>query len=182
MHEIPLVKEEQAKAETERERLLRLMGELQQKYTNERDGLIRDIGIINDLLKKIREKRLHYEQMQIEEIIKRVSCEELLIQGTLNKSGIWKSELTRAYEDVLSKYRLLFEKLEADFRTFENSQRARINARNAEIAGKQEELMQQLRVEEEKVRATQEEKVQTVDNRIRQLRDEQAQCNLKLKR
>lgn len=52
MHEIPLVKEEQAKAETERERLLRLMGELQQKYTNERDGLIRDIGIINDLLKR----------------------------------------------------------------------------------------------------------------------------------
>ena len=70
------MKEEQAKAETERERLLWLMGELQQKYTNERDGLIRDIGIISDLLKKIREKRLHYEQMQIEEIIKRVSCEE----------------------------------------------------------------------------------------------------------
>ena len=82
----------------------------------------------------------------------------------------------------MSKYRLLFEKLEADFRTFENSQQARINARNAEIAGKQEELMQQLRVEEEKVRVTQEEKVQTVDNRIRQLRDEQAQCNLKLQK
>ena len=60
----------------------------------------------------------------------------------------------------MSKYRLLFEKLEADFRTFENSQQARINVRNAEIAGKQEELMQQLRVEEEKVRVTQEEKVQ----------------------
>ena len=59
-----------------------------------------------------------------------------------------KSELTRAYEDVLSKYRLLFEKLEADFRTFENSQQARINVRNAEIAGKQDELMQQLRVKE----------------------------------
>ena len=81
------------------------MGELQQKYTNERDGLIRDIGIINDLLKKIREKRLHYEQMQIEEIIKRVSCEELLIQE-LEQVRNMKSELTRAYEDVLSKYRL----------------------------------------------------------------------------
>lgn len=42
--------------------------------------------------------------------------------------------------------------------------------------------MQQLRVEEEKVRATQEEKVQTVDNRIRQLRDEQAKCNMNFKR
>lgn len=181
LHEIPLVKEELAKAETERERLLRLMGELQQKYTKERDGLITEIGVINDLLKKIREKRLHYEQMQIEEIIKRVSCEELLIQE-LEQVRSMKSELTRAYEDVLSKYRLLFEKLETDFRTFENSQQARINVRNAEIGGKQEELMQQLRVEEEKVRTTQEEKVQTVDNRIRQLRDEQAQCNLKLQK
>ena len=181
LHEIPLVKEEQTKAETERERLLRLMGELQQKYTKERDGLITEIGVINGLFKKIREKRLHYEQMQIEEIIKRVSCEELLVQE-LEQVRNMKSELTRAYEDVLSKYRLLFEKLEADFRTFENSQQARINVRNAEIAGKQEELMQQLRVEEEKVRATQEEKVQTVDNRIRQLRDEQAQCNLKLQK
>ncbi len=147
LHEIPLVKEEQAKAETERERLLRLMGELQQKYTKERDGLITEIGVINDLLRKIREKRLHYEQMQIEEIIKRVSCEELLAQE-LEQVRNMKSELTRAYEDVLSKYRLLFEKLEADFRTFENSQQARINVRNAEIAGKQEELMQQLRVKE----------------------------------
>ena len=181
LHEIPLVKEELAKAETERERLLRLMGELQQKYTKERDGLITEIGVINDLFKKIREKRLDYERMQIEEIIKRVSCEELLIQE-LEQVRNMKSELTRAYEDVLSKYRLLFEKLETDFRTFENSQQARINVRNAEIGGKQEELMQQLRVEEEKVRTTQEEKVQTVDNRIRQLHDEQAQCNLKLQK
>ena len=181
LHEIPLVKEELAKAERERERLLRLMGELQRKYTQERDGLITDIGIINDLLRNIHKKRLHYEQMQIEEIIKRVSCEELLVQE-LEQVRNMKSELTRAYEDVLSKYGLLSEKLEADFHTFENSQRARINVRKEEIAGKQEELMQQLRVEEEKVRTIQEEKVQTVDNRIRQLRDEQAQCNLRLQK
>ena len=181
LQEIPLVKEELAKAEAERERLLRLMGELQQKYTKEHDGLITEIGVINNLLKKIREKRLYYEQMRIEEIIKRVSCEELLMQE-LEQVRNMKSELTRAYEDVLSKYRLLFDKLNADFRTFENSQQARINVRSAEIGGKQEELMQLLRAEEEKVRATQEEKVQMVDNRIRQLHEEQAQCNLKLQK
>lgn len=47
---------------------------------------------------------------------------------------------------------------------------------------KQEELMQQLRMEEEKVRAAQEEKIQTVDNRMHQLRDEQAEWNLKLQK
>lgn len=181
LQEIPLVKEELTKAGAERERLLRLMSELQQKYTKERDGLITDIGVINDLLKKIRDKRLQYEQLQIEEIIKRVSREELMIQELEQVRNI-KSELTRAYEDVLSKYRLLFDSIEADFRSFENSQQARILARKSEIAVRQEELMQQLRVEEEKLRATQEEKVQTVDNRIQQLRNEQTQCNLKLQK
>lgn len=181
LQEIPLVKEELAKTGTERERLLRLMGELQQKYTKEHDSLITDIGIINDLLKKIRDKRLYYEQLQIEEIIKRVSREELLIQQ-LEQARNMKSELTRAYEDVLGKYRLLFDSLEADFRTFENSQQARIFARKSEVTAKQEKLMQQLRVEEEKVRTSHEEKVRVVDNRIQQLREEQAQCNLKLQK
>lgn len=179
LQEIPIVKEELGKTHIERERLLRLMSEIQKKYTNERDGLITEIGVINDLLKQVRDKRLHYEQLQIEEIIRRVAREELLIQE-LEQVRNMKSELTRAYEDVLSKYRLLFDSLEADFRSFENSQQARMYTFKSEIADKQEALMQQLRVEEEKVRATQEEKIQAADSRILQLRDEQAQCNLKL--
>lgn len=181
LQEIPQVKEEIAQTEAERGRLLRLIGELQQKYTKERDGLITDIGVINDLLKQIRDKRSHYERLQIEEIISRVSREELLIQELEQVKGM-KSELTKAYEDVLGKYRLLLDRLETDFRTFENSQQARVFVRKTEIAGKQEELMQQLREEEEQVRLTQEEKLQTVDNRIQQLREEQSQWNLKLQK
>lgn len=181
LQNIPQVKEEIAWTEMERERMLRLIGELQQKYTKERDGLITDIGVINDVLKQIRDKRLLYEQLQIDEIIRRVSREELLIQE-LEQVRNMKSELTKAYEDVLGKYRLIFDNLEADFRTFENTQQARIFVRKSEIAVKQEELMQQLRFEEEKVREMQEEKIQAVDNRMQQLRDEQAQWNLKLQK
>ena len=181
LQDIPQVKEDISRKETERERLLRLIGELQQKYTKERDGLITDIGVINDLLKQIRDKRLHYERLQIDEMIRRVSREELLNQELEQVRGM-KAELTKAYEDVIGKYRLLSDNLEADFRTFENTQQARIFARKSEIAVKQEELMQQLRMEEEKVRAAQEEKIQTVDNRMHQLRDEQAEWNLKLQK
>ena len=56
----------------------------------------------------------------------------------LEQARNMKSELTRAYEDVLGKYRLLFDSLEADFRTFENSQQARIFARKSEVTAKQE--------------------------------------------
>lgn len=181
LHDIPQVKEEITRTETERERLLRLTAELQQKYTKERDGLITDIGVINDLLKQIRDKRMYYDQLRIDEIIRRVSREELLIEEMEQVRGM-KSELTKAYEDVLGKYGLMFDSLEADFRRFENTQQARIYARKSEIAIKQEELMQLLHVEEEKVRAMLEEKILSVDNRMQQLRDEQAQWNLKLQK
>ncbi len=178
LQEIPIVKEEQGKAGEERDRQLRLMSELKDKYTKERDTLIKDIGVIDELLKTIRDKRLYYEQMQIEEIIKRVSREELLIRE-LEQVRSMKSELTKAYEDVLSKYRLLFDRLEADFRSFDNSQKARLFDRKSEIATKLETLMKQLRTEEEKVRTTHEEKVSLIDSHIEQLRDDRAQCNLK---
>ena len=87
--------------------------------------MITDIGVINDLLKQIRDKRLHYERLQIDEMIRRVSREELLNQELEQVRGM-KAELTKAYEDVIGKYRLLSDNLEADFRTFENTQQARI--------------------------------------------------------
>ena len=73
-------------------------------------------------------------------MIRRVSREELLNQELEQVRGM-KAELTKAYEDVIGKYRLLSDNLEADFRTFENTQQARIFARKSEIAVKQEELL-----------------------------------------
>lgn len=178
---LPLVKEEIAKGENERERLLRLISELQQKYAKERDGLIEAIGVMNDFLKQVRSKRSHYEEVQIEEIIRRVAREENLIQELEQVKGM-KAELTKAYDDVLARYRLLLDKLEADFHTVENSRQAQILAKQAEIAAQREERMQQLRTEEEKVRTAQEERIQTVDNRLQQLRDEQASCQLRIQK
>lgn len=178
---IPQVKEEKAKTEIERERLLRLMSELQQKYTKERDGLIGDIGESNSLLKQIREKRQYYEQQQIEEVIKRVSREDILAQELERVQGM-KAGLTKAYENILDKYHLLTEQVESDFRSFENCQKARILGRQSEMAVRQEELMHLLRAEEEKVRQAYEEKLKTTDNRLQELRDEKAQWNLKLQK
>ncbi|WP_077154889.1 ATP-binding protein [Bacteroides bouchesdurhonensis] len=181
LQEIPLMKEEIAKMESEHERILRLMGELQQKYAKEHDGLIADRSIINDFLKQVRDKRMHYEEVQIEEIIKRVSREEMWTLELEQVRGM-KSELTKAYDDVLSKYRLLLDKLEADFRTSENNRQTQIFVKKSEVTAKQEELMQRLREEEEKVRLAQEERFQTVDNRIRQLHEEQSQWKLQLQK
>lgn len=77
---IPLVKEEITKVENERTRLLRLISELQDKYAKERDSLNGEMGAVNEFLKQVRSKRAHYEEVQIEEIIRRVAREENLMQ------------------------------------------------------------------------------------------------------
>lgn len=173
LQEMPQLKEEILKVEAERGRFLRLIDELQQKYTKEHDVLVAENGSIADRLKEIREKQQYYGQVKIGEVVKRVEREELLI-AELEQVKEMKAELTRAYDDILAKYRLLFDKLEGDFRSFHNEQQGRILVRKTEMAGRQEELMKKLRAEEERVRSAYEEKLKTVDNRVTQLRDEQA--------
>ena len=73
LQEIPHIREKINKAEVERERSIRLIDELREKYNKERDTLVSGKGGIETLLKQVHEKRLHYEQINIEEIIKRVS-------------------------------------------------------------------------------------------------------------
>ncbi len=181
VEEIPHVKEEIGKKKSEQERHQRLMGELNQKYKEERDKLISDISLQNDKLKQIREKRQHYDRIQIEEVIHRVSREDLLVEEQERVRAL-KAELTRAYDDVLAKYHLLLDKLETDFRLSTNALQSRILEKQSEIGSKREALMQQLSVDERNVHTAHEEKIELVSNQLQQLRDEQAQWNLKLQK
>ena len=178
LQEIPHIREKINKTETERERAIRLIDELREKYNKERDTLISGMGGIETQLKQVREKRLYYEQINIEEIIKRVAQEELQ-NGELARISTMKEELTRAYQDVLSKYGSLFKNLDADLSLFENSRQAQILEKRSSVAGRQEKAMAQSRSEEDKVRTASEEKLQMVEQRLAQLRGEEMQVKLR---
>lgn len=178
LQEIPHIREKINKTETERERAIRLIDELREKYNKERDSLISGMGGIETLLKQVREKRLYYEQISIEEIIKRVAQEELQ-NGELARISTMKEELTRAYQDVLSKYTSLFKNLDADLSLFENNKQTQILEKRSSVAGRQEKAMAQSRSEEDKVREASEEKLQTVEQRLAQLRGEEMQMKLR---
>lgn len=162
LQEIPHIREKINKAEVERERSIRLIDELREKYNKERDTLVSGKGGIETLLKQVHEKRLHYEQINIEEIIKRVA-QEGLQNGELARISAMKEELTRAYQDVLSKYSSLFKNLDADLSLFENNKQTQILEKRSSVAERQEKAMAQSRAEEDKVRAASEEKLQTVE-------------------
>lgn len=178
LQEIPHIREKINKTEVERERSIRLIDELREKYNKERDTLVSGKGGIETLLKQVHEKRLHYEQINIEEIIKRVA-QEGLQNGELARISTMKEELTRAYQDVLSKYSSLFKNLDADLSLFENNKQTQILEKRSSVAERQEKAMAQSRAEEDKVRAASEEKLQTVEQRLAQLRGEEMQMKLK---
>lgn len=178
LQEIPHIREKINKTEVERERSIRLIDELREKYNKERDTLVSGKGGIETLLKQVHEKRLHYEQINIEEIIKRVA-QEGLQNGELARISTMKEELTRAYQDVLSKYSSLFKNLDADLSLFENNKQTQILEKRSSVAERQEKAMAQSRAEEDKVRAASEEKLQTVEQRLAQLRSEEMQMKLK---
>lgn len=178
LQEIPHIREKINKTEVECERSIRLIDELREKYNKERDTLVSDKGGIETLLKQVHEKRLHYEQINIEEIIKRVA-QEGLQNGELARISTMKEELTRAYQDVLSKYSSLFKNLDADLSLFENNKQTQILEKRSSVAERQEKAMAQSRAEEDKVRTASEEKLQTVEQRLAQLRGEEMQMKLK---
>ena len=178
LQEIPHIREKINKTEVERERSIRLIDELREKYNKERDTLVSGKGGIETLLKQVHEKRLHYEQINIEEIIKRVA-QEGLQNGELARISAMKEELTRAYQDVLSKYSSLFKNLDADLSLFENNKQTQILEKRSSVAERQEKAMAQSRAEEDKVREASEEKLQTVEQRLAQLRGEEMQMKLK---
>lgn len=175
LQEIPLVREEINKSSVERERLVRLVGELQQKYAKEHDGLVSEIGILGDYLKTIRQKQQDYERLQIGGVIERVEREDLQLQE-LEHTRDLKAELTKAYEDVMAKYRSLQDKIETDFRFYENQQNARKVDKQLAMNKQSETIMNECHLNEEKVRLGFEEKLRIADTKMTQIREERADC------
>ena len=93
-------------------------------------------------------------------------AQEGLQNGELARISAMKEELTRAYQDVLSKYSSLFKNLDADLSLFENNKQTQILEKRSSVAERQEKAMAQSRAEEDKVRAASEEKLQTVEQRL----------------
>lgn len=177
LQDIPAIKEDITKHEQERNRTIRLIEELEQKHKKERDELVARIGSLSDTLKLISKKHGEYEMIGIEQIIHRVAQEEIVAQEAKQLEER-KGELTKAHEDVTSKYRALFERLKADSREYENQQKERVLERKTILNSRTEELMQTLRKSEKKIYMAYEEKLQTAEEIITQARDEEAKYTL----
>lgn len=168
---LPLIKEDMARHNTEYERLKRLETEEGQKYNKERDALNKDLGGVESYLKAIRDKRAEYEQMGIEEMVRRIQSEAAMKLEEKQLTGII-TELTKAYQDVISRFRTLEEKLEVGFQTQKNEREKQIMVQRTSCQTEKDRLMNILRNNESRIRTAAEELTTDIGLRIQQLRDD----------
>ena len=136
--------------------------------------MIKEKGSVDADLKRAKQKQLEYEQMNITEIIRRVE-QKSAVTDELTRQQQRRQELTRAYDDVIAKYSALIERVDTDFRAFENAQHALVNEREYATNKQNESLMQTRRNEENEVYTRFEEKSQLSADKLQQLREEKSQ-------
>lgn len=155
-------------SEAECNRVNRLIGEEQEKYGKERDKLSRELGVLDAQLKKTADKRKHYEEIHIEDILQRVE-QETIIEEESKRQEAMKAELEKSYQNVVDKYKALLEQLDMDLRAFRNSKTTLLNEHQAALMTQKEVLMQEWRKAETETREVFWEKTSSVDEMIAQL-------------
>ena len=123
---LPELAEQETSCGQELSRQKRLLGEENDKFTKERDGLKGSEAILDEFLKKIKEKRQHYSEIGIEKIIERIGKEgELKIQQqSLSRQ---EETLTNKNQSVKSKYDTLIQDVDNQFLAYKIQCQQRIN-------------------------------------------------------
>ncbi len=168
---LPVLETQIQETEEKRTRLIRLIGEEKTKYAAERDKLVRREGSIADDLKRIREKRQYYEKEGIEDVMRRVAGEAVLLHELESLKQTY-AELTATYRDVLQKYNLMVDKLETGFTTFENERRKAMLDRENVLNAQKNALYTRYREQESQVRDAYEERLKTWNSSRMQLTEE----------
>ena len=159
-------------SETECSRLTRLKGEEQEKYGIERDKLSRELGVLDAQLKKTASKRKHYEEINMDDILRRVE-QEPVVEEERKRQVAMKEELEKSYRSVVDKFQALLDQLDMDLRAFENNKNMLVNEHRSQLTAKKETLMQEWRKAESEARNVFREKVAAVDEVISQLANEE---------
>lgn len=163
--------------EAECSRLNRLRGEEQDKYDKERMKLVREIGVLEDKLKTIASKRTHYEEIHIDDILRKVEQEPAL-EEEQKRQEVMKAELEKSYQNVVDKYKALLDQLDMELRAFENNHNKTVNEHKEAFMQKKEKWMLEFRKSEEEARHIAKEQMDNLAEVIAQQNNEETSLKL----
>lgn len=119
---LPLVEKKIDEIIEEENRQKRLISEIQQKYDSEKTSLNQQQGVVNEDLKRLKERREYYATQKIEDLLKRYEQEHVL-KVKLEESKARLTELTARFNDVTGKFKALCQGVKNGLENYRNSQK-----------------------------------------------------------
>ncbi len=169
---VPLIEKKVGELQEEQGRQKRLLDELQKKFDAEKSVLNQEQGVVNDRLKRLKERREYYAAQQIEQVLKRFDKEQM-VRGELEGDKARLAELTSRFNDVTAKYNVLRQSVKNQLETYRQSQNNRIFLLGQEKQQAEERMLVEYTKRREEVEASFTDKTAIATHAVEQLKDEQ---------
>ncbi len=176
---LPLMEAKIAELLQEQERQKRLLSEVQQKYDDEKASLNQKQGVINDKLKRLKERQDFYANERIEEVIKRCDKEQG-VKTELDSLKDKLSDLTAKFNDITTKYKALCQNVTNQLENFRHAQQQRILTECQEKQKTDERLLHEYDSAKMEVERSFAEKIATATDVIDTIKSEQNDCDKEL--
>ena len=180
---LPLVVKKIDEIIEEENRQKRLINEIQQKYDSEKTNLNQQQGVVNEDLKRLKERRELYATQKIEDLLKRYEQEHVL-KVKLEESKARLTELTARFNDVTGKFKVLCQGVKNGLENYRLSQNNRIFSLGQEKQKAEERMFNEHTEQRKNIEAAFAEKLTVAYNAIDLLKNEKSELEkemLKLK-
>lgn len=180
---LPLVEKKIDEIIEEENRQKRLINEIQQKYDSEKTNLNQQQGVVNEDLKRLKERRELYATQKIEDLLKRYEQEQVL-KIKLEESKARLTELTARFNDVTGKFKALCQGVKNGLENYRLSQNNRIFSLGQEKQKAEERMFNEHTEQRKNIEAAFAEKLTVAYNAIDLLKNEMSELEkemLKLK-
>ena len=180
---LPLVEKKIDEIIEEENRQKRLINEIQQKYDSEKTNLNQQQGVVNEDLKRLKERRELYATQKIEDLLK-IYEQEQVLKIKLEESKARLTELTARFNDVTGKFKALCQGVKNGLENYRLSQNNRIFSLGQEKQKAEERMFNEHTEQRKNIEAAFAEKLTVAYNAIDLLKNEKSELEkemLKLK-
>ena len=176
---LPLIEARIAELTQEQNRQKRLVSEIQQKHDAEKATLNQEQGVVNEKLKRLKERKEYYAVQQIESVMGRFEKEQCL-KSELESLKDKLADLTARFKDVTTKYSALRQDITHQLESFRQTQQQRILAEGQEKQKTDERLLKAYNDARTKIEQSFAEKMTAASNVIDTVKTEQNDCEKEL--
>ncbi len=180
---LPLIEERISELTQEQARQKRLVEEIQQKHDAEKATLNQEQGVVNEKLKRLKERKEYYSVQQILSVMSRQE-KEPGVKAQLENLKDKLADLTARFNDVTTKYKALHQNITHQLESFRQTQQRRILSEGQEKQKTDERLQKAYNDARTEIEHLFAEKITAASNVIDSVKTEQNDCEkeiLKLK-